>query len=103
MELPEGIVDAGQNPGAGFGQDQPLLGPLEQRNPQGIFEKPDLLADSRGRDMELPRGLNQAAVAGCRPKGPEGVERGKASGTSSHREPPAIRKNLLIADQFSSD
>ncbi|QEX22587.1 hypothetical protein FRZ61_25190 [Hypericibacter adhaerens] len=103
MELAERVVDPGQDPRAGLGQDQPLLGPLEQRNAQRILEQADLLADGRGRHMQLAGGLNQAAMAGGSPKGTQGVERRKSSGSRCHQEPPEILKNLLFVYQLSSD
>jgi hypothetical protein len=53
--------------------------------------------------MKLAGSLNQTAMAGRGPERFQGIERRKTAGSCTHHESPAAQKNLLIADQISSD
>ena len=55
-------------------QRDPARAPLEQGDAEPVFQVPYLLADRPMGDVQIFRGFNKTAAAGCGLEGPDRIE-----------------------------
>lgn len=82
-ERVETVAQHGQQNGALGGQPDPARLAVEETQPQGLLEKPDLMTDGGRRDTQLVGGSAEAQAAPGRLEGPERREGGEAISASS--------------------